>query len=70
MVVSVQHRHTRGAHSFGVLVSDRLPGFRITAGQFRHSGSQLRDAGLSVSGGDVGSFSPILALLGLKLTME
>ena len=32
-----------------------------TVCQFRH--------GLSVSGGDVGSFGPILAGLGLKLTM-
>ena len=36
--------------------------------QFRHSGSQFRDAGLSVSVGEVGSFSLILAGLGLKLT--
>eukprot|EP00439_Symbiodinium_sp_Y106_P070307 s1277_g12.t1 len=37
-----------GAHSFGVVVSDRLPGFRINSfgAQFRHSGSQFRDAGL------------------------
>ena len=60
-----------GAHSFGVLVSDRLPGVsdhrRIVSAQ-RES---VSGRGFASFRGEVGlgSFRPILAGLGLKLTM-